>query len=72
MSKTGRSRRSMAIHIDLRGISYDTTCVNSVPNGLPISIACEICYCKLDIYTKQSSQTSKKERQKHLTNKCKQ
>ena len=35
-------------------------------------VAMIICYLKLDIHTKQSSQQSKEERQKHLTNKCKQ
>ena len=72
MSKTRRSVRSRAIDLDLSDINYDTTCIDIVPGGLPLSIACEICHPKLDIHTKKSSQRSKKERQKHSTNKCKQ
>ena len=64
MSKNGRSRRSKAVNIYISDNSFNTTCVNIVPNGLLISIACQICYRKLDIHNKQSNQTSKKERQK--------
>ena len=60
MSETGMSWRSRAIEIDLSDISYDTTCVNIVPNGLPLFIACGTCCRKLDIHTEQSSQQSKK------------
>ena len=72
MSKTRKSSRRRSIHIDLSDIRLDTTCVNIVPGGLPLSTACEICKPKLDIHTKRSSQKSKKERQKHPSNRCKQ
>ena len=58
--------------LDLSDIKYDTTCINIVPGGLPLSIACEVCHPKLDIHTKKSSQKSKKQRHKLLMNKCKQ
>ena len=65
-------RAARAIDIDLSDIRHDTTCINIVPGGLPLSIACEVYHPKLDIHTKKSSQKSKKQRHKHLTNKCKQ
>ena len=71
MSKRRSSRRK-AIHIDLSDIKYDSTCVDIIPSGLPLSLTCDICKSKLDIFTKKSIQKNKKERQKHLTNKCKQ
>ena len=71
MSKRRSSRRK-AVDIDLSGIKYDSTCVDITPGGLPLSLACDICKSKLDIFTKKSSQKNKKERQKHLTNRCKQ
>ena len=73
MSKRRRlSRSSRAMDLDLSDIKYDTTCINIVPGGLPLSIACEVCHPKFDIHTKKSSQKSKKQRHKHITNKCKQ
>ena len=72
MSRSRRSKRPEAIHIDLTRIKYDSTCVNIVPGGLPITIACDICQSKLDIHSKKSSKIEKKERHKHVTNKCKQ
>ena len=72
MSKSRRSSRRGAVHIDLSDIYYDTTCVTILPGGLPLSIVCDVCKPKLDIFTKRSSQKSKKERQKHPLNRCKQ
>ena len=72
MSRSRRSKRPEAIHIDLTRIKYDSTCVNIVSGGLPITIACDICQSKLDIHSKKSSKIEKKERHKHVTNKCKQ
>ena len=70
MSKTRLSRRAArAVDIDHSDIKYDTTCINIVPGGLPLTLACELCHGKLDIHTKKSSQPSKKQRQKHDTNK---
>ena len=46
--------------------------MNIVSGGLPITIACDICQSKLDIHSKKSSKIEKKERHKHVTNKCKQ
>ena len=60
MSKARRSSQSEAIYIDLSGIRYDTTCVNIIAGGLPLSIACDICHPKLDIHSKKSSQKRKK------------
>lgn len=72
MSKTGKSSRSRAVHIDLSHINYDTTCVNILPGSLPFNLACENCGPKLDIFTKKSSKSNKKERHEHETNRCKQ
>ena len=72
MSRSRRSKRPEAIHIDRTSIQYNSTCVNIVPGGLPITIACDICQSKLDIHSKKSSKKDKKERHKHATNKCKQ
>ena len=73
MSKRSRSTRSSrAIDLDLSDIKFDTTCIDIVPGGLPLTIACQVCHPKLDIHTKKSSQKSKKQRLKHSTNKCKQ
>ena len=60
MSRSRRSKPSKAIHINLSKIRYDSTCLNIVPGGLPISIACDICQPKLDIHLKKSSKKSKK------------
>ena len=60
MSKTRKSSRRRLVHIDLSDIRLDTTCINLVPGGLPLSTACEICKPKLDIHTKRSSQKLKK------------
>ena len=67
-----RRSRHKAIHIDISNIKHDTTCCNILPDGLPITVACDICQPKLDIHTKKSSQKYKKERLKHKSNKCKQ
>ena len=72
MSRSRRSKPSKAIHIDLSKIKYDSTCLNIVPVGLPMALACDICAPKLDIHSKKSSQKTKKERHKHVSNKCKQ
>ena len=72
MSRSRRSKRPGAVHISLSSIKYDSTCVNIVPGGLPIALACENCKPKLDIHSKKSSKKEKKERHKHATNKCKQ
>ena len=37
-----------------------------------MALACDICAPKLDIHSKKSSQKTKKERHKHVSNKCKQ
>ena len=53
MSKTRLSRRvARAVGIDHSDIKYDTTCINMVPGGLPISLVGEICHGKLDTHTK--------------------
>ena len=72
MDKTIKAHQSRAVHIDLCNIKYDTTCIDILPGGLPVSIACEVCHSKLDIHSKKSSQKQKKERYKHSTNRCKQ
>ena len=61
MSKTRRANQSKAIHIDLSNIKHDTICVNVIPKGLLLSIACNICNHKLDIHSKKSSKTRKRE-----------
>ena len=72
MSNTRKSSRCKAVHINLSNINYDTTCVNILPGGLPVNLACEVCGPKLDIFTKKSSKPNKKERLKHENNRCKQ
>ena len=72
IGRTTKARWSRAIQINLSEIKYDTTCVNILPGGLPPSIACKVCSPKLDIHSKKSSQRFKKERNKHVTNRCKQ
>ena len=72
MSKSRKSSRRGAIHIDLGDICYDTTCVTILPEGLPVTVACDVYKGKFDIHTKKSSKKSKKERQKHASNRCKQ
>ena len=72
MIKTRKSSRSKAVHIDISNINYDTMYVNILPGGLPVNLACEISGPKLDIFTKKSSKSNKKERHKHENNRCKQ
>ena len=60
MSHSRRSKRREAIHIDHSSIKYDSTCVNIVPGGLPITMACDICQPKLDIHSEKSSKKDKK------------
>ena len=71
MSKRRSSRRKSE-DIDLSGIKYDSTYINITPDGLPFSLACDICKPKMDIHTKRSSKQPKKERHLHVTNRCKQ
>ena len=72
MTSKRRSRGRQILHIDLTDIQYDSTCIDIIPNGLPYSVACDICKPKLCIHTKKSSKKKKKERNKHESNKCKQ
>ena len=67
-----RSSRRQEIDIDVSDIKYDSTCVDIIPNGLPMSIACDICKSKLDVHTKNSSKKHKRERNKHQSNRCRQ
>ena len=60
MSRSRRSKRPEVIHIDHSSIKYDSTCVNIVPGGLPITMVCDICKPKLDIHSKKSIKKSKK------------
>ena len=72
MDKTVKARRSRAVHIDISDIRYDTTCIDILPGGLPVSIASKVCHSNLDIHSNKSSQKHKKARYKHSTNRCKQ
>ena len=73
MKRSRPTRRSTrAIDINHSDIKHDTTCINIVPGGLPLTMACEICHNTLDIHTKKSGKKSKKMRHKHYTNRCKQ
>ena len=68
MSKFRRSSRRGAIHIDLGDICYDTTCVTILPEGLPETVACDVCKGKLDIHTKKVvNKIKKRDRITHQT-----
>ena len=60
-------------NILLSDINYDSTCITVIPDGLPVSLACENCKAKLDVHSKRSSvQSNKKQRNKHSRNRCRQ
>ena len=57
-------------NILLSDIDYDSTCLTVIPNGFPISLACENSKTRFDMYLKKSSVQSNKKQQRSIVITC--